>query len=123
MVLGPERIEDGALDAATGVGLERNAAARVEPVGRVDETEHARGDQVVDVDALRNASGKAKGDPLREGRVGEDALRPHIIGVWDSGRLHDLGFFSYERSVALSFSNWHAEGAPPSKSLKDSGFL
>src|SRR3954468_7383855 len=79
VIFGPEDIEDRALDAPSRIRLERDAAALVVPVGRVDESEHARRDQVVDVHALRNAACEPEGDALREARVREDALGPQVV--------------------------------------------
>ena len=122
VILGAEGIQDRPLDAPAGVGLERDAATRIEAIGCVDEAEHARPHQVVDLDALRDPPGDAQRDPLRERRVGEDALPPQVVSVLCCGRLHGGVFPGCGRSVALPKSNLRAAGGLGAKTLKKSGF-
>ena len=56
----PQRVEDRALDAATGVGRERGASLRVEATGGLHETDHRDLDELVTVDAAAG-SGRRRG--------------------------------------------------------------
>ena len=69
-----ELVEDGALDAGDGVGLELEAAARVELLDGVDEPEDAVADEVGLLDVLGQADGHPAGDVLHQRRVVEDQL-------------------------------------------------
>ena len=82
-----ELVEDGALDAGDGVGLELEPAGRIELLDGVDEAEDAVADQVRLLDVLGQADRHAAGDVLDERRVVEDqpvpsrARRGRVVAV------------------------------------------
>ncbi len=52
----PQLVEHGAADARHAIGLELDAAPQVEGLDGVHQAEHAGADEVVEIDALRQAS-------------------------------------------------------------------
>ncbi len=62
-------VEDGALDAGDGVGLELVAPLGIELLDGVDEPEHAVADQVGLLDVLGQADGDPAGHVLHQRRV------------------------------------------------------
>ena len=64
-----QRVDHRAADAPFGERLELDAAAFVEAVGRVDQTEHAILDEVAEVDRVRHRGRHAAGHTLHERQV------------------------------------------------------
>ncbi len=75
----PQLIEDGALDAVDGVGLELDAAFEVELVDGIDEPEDAVGHQVSLFHVARQADGHPTGDELDEGRIQQDQTLASVV--------------------------------------------
>ena len=71
-VEGPQLIEDGALDAIDGVGLELVAALEIELVDGVDEPEGPVGHKILRVDVARQPGSETAGDELDQRRVVKD---------------------------------------------------
>ena len=76
-----ELVDDRPLDAADGVGLELEAAGRVELVDGVDEPEDPVADQVGLLDVLREARRDPAGDELDQRRVVQDQPLPGLVGA------------------------------------------
>src|SRR6266702_4704923 len=72
VVLGAQGVEDRSLDARAGVGLEGDRARGVEAIDRVDETEHAGADQIVQVHARGHPAGQPEREVARQTGVGAD---------------------------------------------------
>ena len=86
-----ELVEDGALDAGDGVGLELEATGRVELLDGVDEPEDAVADQVGLLDVLGQADGHAAGDVLHQRRVVQDQPVPRSRASAARGTVPELG--------------------------------
>jgi len=71
--LAPERVDHRAADAPLRECLELDAALLVEPVGRVDQAQHAVLHQVADVDRVRHRRGKSPRQRFDEGKAGNNA--------------------------------------------------
>jgi len=70
-----QRVDHRAPDAALGECLELDAAAVVEAVGRIDETDHAILHEIAEINGVRHGRGHATRQRLNEGQSGFHAVR------------------------------------------------
>jgi len=70
----PERVDHRPADAALGEGLELDAAALVEAVRRVDETQHPVLDEIAQIDRVGHRGGHAACQRLDKREAAKDAI-------------------------------------------------
>ena len=118
-----ERVDHGAADAALGKGLELDAAALVEPLGRIDEANDAVLDQVAQVDGVRHGSGHTARQRLHKRKTGLDppgipvsaSARAELWGGRLSGGLldaHDCDLHPSPRNGAPALTRGSESVAP-----------
>jgi len=69
-----QRIDHGATDAPLGKSLELDAAAGVEALRGIDETDHAVLHQITEVDRMRHRGGHAPGEGFDKRKAGLNSI-------------------------------------------------
>ena len=67
-----QRVDHGAADTPFGEGLELDAAAFVEALGRIDEADDAVLNEIAQIDGVRHGGGHAARQRLHKGEAGLD---------------------------------------------------
>src|SRR4051794_30059223 len=67
-----ERVDHGAANATLGKGLELDAAAFIEPVGRIDQTDDAVLHEIADIDRVRHRCRHAARQRFNERQAGDN---------------------------------------------------
>jgi hypothetical protein len=116
-VLRPEFVEDRAADAHAAVRLELDAAAHVEAVDGVHETEETGRAEVVDLDRTRESGKQAFADVANERvvRLDQTVLENRIVRGLEAGPdFIEFGVSDTTGFAALTGAGWEPTSGSPS---------